>query len=74
MEDNQDGQIERSGSLPNHVTAPALRNVKNALLAGGSLEVVRDELKVRVGNGSDQHSNTTQKEQFFQYMLLPPGI
>ena len=73
MDDNSDDHIEWAGSLPNHLTAPALRGVKNALLQGSTLEVERDNVTVRVINGLDQHSDTSQKETILSAKVTSPG-
>ena len=60
MGDYDDDQVEWMGSRPNDLTAPPLRGIENAFLQGHTLEVVRDSVTVRVINGVDQHTNTSQ--------------
>ena len=63
--DNMDDEIEWAGDNAIHLTAPALRGIKNATLQGSTLDVGRDGVKVRVINGVDQQANTAQKGAVF---------
>ena len=73
MGDNMDGRIEWKGPNPIRAASPALRNVKNALLAGETLEAERATLTVRAMNGSELHANTDQKGPILHPNVISPG-
>ena len=73
MGDNDDDGIGRAGHNPNHITDPAIRGIKNALLQGVAIEVDRDSATVRVINGVGQHDNTSQKGEVLSAQSISPG-
>ena len=73
MGDNLDDITEWMGNNPNHMAAPSLRGIKTAPLQGGTLEVGRDAVTVRVINGGDQRRNTSRKGTILSAQAISPG-
>ena len=70
---NTDDQIEWAGSNPIHLTAPALRGIRDSLLRCATLEVGRGDITVRVINGLEQHARTAQKGTVLSVNVISPG-